>query len=286
LFARLWRRRAPPAADHGSSGAALCLLPSDLLQSVIQSLRPTDLVAAERVCTRLRHVVGAHPFAAWLRNNSNQMDEAWLHDDDEMSKAQSEWGHPRLCAALARDGRLDLLRWVRSHDPPCLWGWQTGWEAFKRIDQEMLDWLAAHEYDPKEALKWDVGMTVSADAGDDGDLPLLKWLDMHEHNYKFLPYHEHNGSMESQYRRIASNGRLDVLRWLHEQNSNLPFRWLCQGAAEGGHIHVLGWLNDYLGSMTGDDGDMMSIAVERGHLHVVQWLTEHGVEMVTDPTPR
>jgi hypothetical protein len=122
------------------------------------------------------------PFAAWLRNHSNQedWDAAWLEDDhDETAGSWPEWGYPRLCAALARDGRIDLLQWVRSHDPPCPFGWQTGCEAFQSDDQEMDEWLEAHGYGPEESLEWDVDGTLSIDAGVQGDLPLLMWLDAH-----------------------------------------------------------------------------------------------------------
>jgi hypothetical protein len=89
--------------DVGGSGASACEclldVPDDLLQGVIQSLRPTDFVNVERVCARLMRVVRAHPFAAWLHNHSDQADwdKAWLDDNKETSEAWAEWGHPRLC---------------------------------------------------------------------------------------------------------------------------------------------------------------------------------------------
>jgi hypothetical protein len=61
---------------HAAAPNCACLLDlsDDLLQSVIQSLRPTELVAVERACTQLLRVARAHPFAAWLRNHSDQAD--------------------------------------------------------------------------------------------------------------------------------------------------------------------------------------------------------------------
>jgi hypothetical protein len=52
------------ARNGAPTNVSLLDVPNDLLQTVVQLLRPTKLVAVERVCTRLRHVVGAHPFAA------------------------------------------------------------------------------------------------------------------------------------------------------------------------------------------------------------------------------
>lgn len=99
-------------------------LPGELLQGVLQPLLRDDLVVLARVCTRLLLAVRAHPYVAWLRTNANsdrkEWDAVWFEDDNEACRA--EWGHPRACAALARDGRLDLLQWVRSHDPSCACG--------------------------------------------------------------------------------------------------------------------------------------------------------------------
>jgi hypothetical protein len=233
-----------------------CLLdlPGDLLQGVIRSLRPTELVAVERVCSSLRGVVRAHPFVAWLRNHSDKKDwdKAWLKTKGNTAKACAEWGHPRLCAALVRGGHLDLLQWVRSHNRPCPWGWQAGWEAFKRGDTKMLEWLAAHEFDPKKELALGMKEEVASDTGEDddgdcppedegdleyaGDLELLKWMRMHGYDYFNL-----EGSHEritSRYYSVTRNNHLHVLEWLgewlHEMRNLLCLETLCNGAGMGG----------------------------------------------------
>jgi hypothetical protein len=289
-----------PPAMAGLESACVSLLdvPGHTLQSVIQSMRPTELVAIERACTRLRHVVRAHPFAAWLRKNNYQMKrkaawddsddtfeswlcsnsklrgEAWLRGEDATTKAQSEWGHPRLCAELARDGRLDLLRWVRSHDPPCPLGWQTGWEACKRRDPEMLEWLAAQGYDPEAALAWDVDGDLSVDAMTQGDLPLLKWLD-----FWAGPPHPRNGLLlPGYYSWVGERGHLHVLRWLHErQEIWTMYSCVWEGAVEGGQLKVLEWLHELRSEV---DSHMRCFAAKNGDVPVLQWLTDHGVDMV------
>jgi hypothetical protein len=191
-----------------------------------------------------------------------------LKTNDETAKSCTEWGHPRLCAALARDGRFELLQWVRSHDSPCLWGWQTGWEAFKRGDQAMLDWLAAHGYDPKEELALGMaevarnvdkdhesvnGQELSEKTGDEGDLEyagdleMLKWMQMHGYNYFNVT---EPVLCRLRYFAVTYHGHVDVLHWLHEIDAPLCLESLCNGAGLGGHIHVLEWLQQrgYLGA--------------------------------------
>jgi hypothetical protein len=232
-----------------------CLLdlPGDLPQGVIGSLRPTELVAVERVCPSLRGVVRAHPFVAWLRDHSDKTtwDKAWLKTNDETARACAEWGHPRLCAALARDGQFELLQWVRSHNPPCPWGWQTGWEAFKRGDTKMLEWLAAHEFDPKAELALGLKEEVASDMGEDddgdgppedegdleyvGDLVLLKWMRMHDYDYFSLK--DSNKRIRSRHFAVTFNGHLHVLQWLHEISAMLCLDSLCNRAGMGGGPH-------------------------------------------------
>jgi hypothetical protein len=292
------RRRRPPNMASPETPTCDCLLdlPGDLLQGVIQSLRPTELVAVERVCTKLMQVVRAHPFVAWLRKSSNwtAWDKRWFDNTEETRKARADWGHPRLCAALARDGSFELLQGVRSHNPPCPWGWQTGWEAFKRGDQAMLQWMAAHGYDQKEALEldvngtsqnyhhyggmshWNDGFTLSGEAAATGDLELLKWL--HMHGYNCFDVDDVEGRVYPPERAVASNGHLHVLEWLHAQGVHPVMVCLCEGAAMGGQTHILEWIEE-VGHDLEDAGDMHHLAVTCGQVEVLEWLAERGIHL-------
>jgi hypothetical protein len=199
------------------------------------------------------------------------MDEVWY--DNKAATSKADWGHPRLCAAPARDGRLDLLWWVRSHDPPCPLSWQTGWEACKRRDPEMLDWLAAQGYDPEAALAWGVDGSLSTDAMTNGNLPLLKWLD-----FWAGPPHPRNGMLPMYYSEVGESGHLHVLRWLHERREiGSLYSCVWQGAVEGGQPQVLEWLHQLRIQV---DSRMRCFAVKNGDVPVLQWLADHEVDMV------
>jgi hypothetical protein len=117
-----------------------------------------------------------------------------------------------------------------------------GWEAFKRNDQEILDWLAAQRYDPKLAmLEWDADRSLSFEAGINGDLELLEWLDALGCNGWTIPWYD-DGMVEGYYEGVASNGHLQVLQWLKGKDVELLISSVCEGAADGGHTHILDWL--------------------------------------------
>jgi len=74
------------------------------------------------------------------------------------------------CHAAARNGHLDVLKWLRSRDPPCPWNEWTCLRAAENGHLDVLKWLRSQ--DPP--CPWD-HMASHAAAGK-GHLDVLKWL--------------------------------------------------------------------------------------------------------------
>ncbi|KAJ1435084.1 hypothetical protein B484DRAFT_325782 [Ochromonadaceae sp. CCMP2298] len=107
------------------------------------------------------------------------------------------------CAAAARGGHVDVLQWLRSHDPPCPWDAVTSHAAAATGHLE-LQWMRAQ--DPP--CPWDEGACANAAA--EGQLNVLKWLRAQEKQLNEGP----------DFDFAAEEKQWEVLEWLE---TNFPF---------------------------------------------------------------
>jgi diadenosine tetraphosphatase ApaH/serine/threonine PP2A family protein phosphatase len=151
--------------------------------------------------------------------------------------------------------------------------------------------LEAHEYDASEVLEHTElgerqcdGYVLSTEAAATGDLALLKWLDMHSFNC-FQLYED---ELMPRFTEVAEHVHLHVLQWLHEQDDiQLDMHDLTEGAAAGGHLPILQWLDEVVQSWAVRHGGSCALAaVEYGHVHLLEWLAEQGVQVVVPPIAR
>ena len=77
----------------------------------------------------------------------------------------------------------------------------------------------------------------------------------------------------------ASNGHLDVVKWLHEYTKEGCTHLAMDRASENGHLEVVKWLHEHRSE--GCTGAAMDRAASNGHLEVVKWLHEHRSEGCT-----
>ena len=89
------------------------------------------------------------------------------------------------CSAAAEHGHLEALQWLRSQSPPCPWSEYTCTVAARSGQLEILQWLRSQVppcpwseftcWDPPCPWKEDVGMTARAKRHDD----VLGWALLH-----------------------------------------------------------------------------------------------------------
>jgi hypothetical protein len=95
-----------------------------------------------------------------------------------------------------------------------------------------------------------------------GDLPVIIWL--HNNNYTFTI---------DAMGLAASNGHLEVVKWLHENRMEGCTKYAMDWAAWYGHLEVVKWLHE--NRKEGCTKWAMDRAAEYAHLEVVQYLEEH-----------
>ncbi|EFA81194.1 hypothetical protein PPL_06031 [Heterostelium album PN500] len=74
----------------------------------------------------------------------------------------------------------------------------------------------------------------------------------------------------------AMNGRFEIVKWLNENRSEGCTQKAMDQAAGGGFLEIVVWLHE--NRSEGCTTDAMDIAAQNGHLHVVKWLHENRSE--------
>ena len=134
------------------------------------------------------------------------------------------------CSLAAANGHLHVLKWLRSQDPPCPWDVWACAEAAKKGRLDMLKFLRSQD-PPCPWSEW-----TCAEAAMNGHLDVLKWLRSQDPP---RPWGVNTCSV------ATIHGRLDLLKWLRSQDPPCPWdEKTCQGAAFNGHLDVLKWLID------------------------------------------
>jgi hypothetical protein len=162
-----------------------------------------------------------------------------------------------VCTAAARNGQLEILKWLRAQVPPCPWNEWACLYAAKNGHLGVLKWLRAQ--DPP--CPWDEW--VCSCAAENGHLDVLRW--MRAQNPP-CPWDE----WACIY--AVGNGQLDILKWLRAQVPPCPWdRWACAYAAKNGHLGVLKWLRSQNPPCPWDES-ACTHATQSGHLDVLKWL--------------
>ena len=159
---------------------------------------------------------------------------------------------PGTLAYAAREGRLNVLRWLRVRN--CPWDEDTCTGAAKGGHLEILKWLQS------EGCPWDEDTCAGAAEG--GHLDILRWL-----RSEGCPWDEFTCV------RAAEGGNLEILKWL--QSEGCPWdEDTCTGAVEGGHLDVL---EHAIGEgCEWNIGKLLAVAARKGHVHILSWLESNG----------
>ncbi len=128
--------------------------------------------------------------------------------------------------------RLDILQWARSQNPPCPWSSRCCFWAVRKRRFNMLKWLRSQN----PPCPW--GVSVCREAASIGDLSTLKWLRCQDPP---CPWNATTFTSAVSYVTKLGNENLELLEWL--KSSNCPWgASACLEASTNGSIKVLEWL--------------------------------------------
>jgi len=161
-----------------------------------------------------------HALNATLLSSAEAGDAALnghLHVLQWMSK-QEFWIGPfvnaNICSNAAAAGRLDIIQWAISLNPPCPWHPSTPASAARNGDLEMLKWLRSHR------CPWD--SNTCHNAAMSGRLDILQWC------RSFTPPCPWSENLVLYYAKVAGNTKM--IEWLGREFT--PSRDLYKEEAE------------------------------------------------------
>jgi hypothetical protein len=79
----------------------------------------------------------------------------------------------QVCIDAASKGQHDILRWIRSQNPPCPWNADVCLEAAKNGHLSVLKWLRIHNDPPCD---WDVKACLAAATEANINQDMVQWL--------------------------------------------------------------------------------------------------------------
>jgi hypothetical protein len=182
----------------------------------------------------------------------------WLYECD-VEHGTALFGQREMLFA-AREGHLDVLQWL--HDK-C------------RVSPALQCVVS-----PAALLSYERWFERLQAAADNGHLKVVRWV-AEETDRAIRSPHGDNASPAFhllQLTRIAANGHLHVLEYLHGQ----AFVWLklspspytASAAVENGHFNILQWVMDHDLVDANSQLKCMVMVAARGDLHVLQWMHE------------
>jgi hypothetical protein len=178
---------------------------------------------------------------------------------------------PSLCAAAAEYKQLDALKILRANG--CDWDEETCTNAAANGNLEMLKWAR------EAGCRWSTETCHAAAAC--GQIECLKYARENKCNWetttnvfihldliKYLVENRLAFSVPDVYVRAAKEGNLEVVKYLHEQGHQLPFR-LMASAAESGNIKLVEWI-----FFRDPTLNFQFVESAKGNLEMVKYLVE------------
>mmetsp|Transcript_14493 Transcript_14493/g.21823 ORF Transcript_14493/g.21823 Transcript_14493/m.21823 type:complete len:736 (+) Transcript_14493:125-2332(+) len=188
----------------------------------------------------------------------------WLRSQSGPNEKPCPWT-PKVCSSAARNGFVDILRYIYHEDPSPLTCTvnMISYAASYAADVGVLHFVMA-EFRPVDLMLsagYQQACRVAAECGNLSALQLLRSQEM--------PFDWHPDML----RLAIRNNHLHVLQWLHEQpgfpytHNSLSFRT----AAKHNRVEILNWLKGLEPAVEWDIRTSLCAAAEEGHVEVLRW---------------
>lgn len=195
----------------------------------------------------------------------------WLHDRASADAAAYNRHfrfeiHTNELYAVARNGHLDVLKWLDAHNYPvhcrrahAVRGAAAGGH------KEIIEWME----ETFERLRRQLHRIRVDGAAGYGDLQFVQWL--HHQGYRFTAHAVDDA---------AAGGYMSIVRWLHENVENASCTTAAMDrAAANGHLDIVIFLHH--NRKEGCTTAAMDDAARNGHFEVVKFLYKNRSEYCT-----
>ena len=205
----------------------------------------------------------------------------WAHTQDPpyLSDAYT-------CTTAAEHGHIAVIQWLRAQVPPCNWGPDVYTYAARAGHFEVIQWAHAH------GCRWDG--TLCPEVAFNGHLHILQWLRAQDPPCPWgdstISYAAKQGHLEivqwahgqgcpwgyDTCVQAAMHDRLDVLQWVRAQAP--PAAWdarTCDLAAKYGFLDLLQWARAQTPPCPWSSAATKN-AIRAGHTDVAAWLQANG----------
>jgi len=209
----------------------ICKLPIELINLILQKFKDenTMVKVLAHVNNTFYRIVSKYAQENNIERKFSCFDIAeseysrilkWIYSNEHMWYRHT-WNED-LCAGLACNRNLKLLKWVRMKG--CRWDSSTCAYAAEHGHLNVLKWARLN------GCEWD--WRTCAYAAEGGHLEVLKWAHRNGCDWDYLTCAS-----------AAKGGHLEVLKWAYKNGCEWS-RLTCEYAAENGHLEVLVWARD------------------------------------------
>jgi hypothetical protein len=187
----------------------------------------------------------------------------WLHSETRLSTFL--WGNSNLYEYAAKDGRIDMIAWLRSRDPPVPWDATVCATIAAKGHLQVLQWVRSQN------PPCPIDSRAFVAAARNGRMSILEWL-----RYETNVTATNNLWTPEVCAAAAANDQLDTLIWLRLLDPPCPWdKYSCTIAVARGHLYILKWLRDENRPPCPWDAECQRVAGKNGHEDVVDWIYEH-----------
>lgn len=174
-----------------------------------------------------------------------------------------------LCSCAAKQGNIEILRWLRAHDCEC--GVDACISAASAGHLDVLCWIVSNGWTPNSEHPLQDERKCANAAAKNGHIEILEWIRTHwfDWGHQDMPLLFRTKRANAELcESAASGGQLDTLKYLRAKGCPWDIR-VASSAAFYGHIEILKW---YLSNGGTWDTQVCSLAAANCQLETLQWL--------------
>ncbi|KAL4117293.1 hypothetical protein PRIC2_011285 [Phytophthora ramorum] len=161
----------------------------------------------------------------------------------------------RAVEQAARNGQLQVLRWLKDNHDHVFWGANELRYAVEGNHLDVVRWLQEHTRPPTKLRAMNL-------AAANGNLELIQWL--------YQVRHEASSSAAAKAAKAAAGGHFEVLLFLHNKRSEGCTMDAAVNASRNEHVEILQWFFRFYPRMI--HREKVIVFAKRYNYYLMDWL--------------